>query len=118
MTGYRQQKPRIGLTKCPDLVDHYINAPQVKVDKPFFIEMQLQRSKDGIDMTCTQPTSKGVVDRAPWAETFQQISPRCTGVKYPENAIKHLAWLTSRASAYALVSKKGLDKPHCATVNW
>jgi len=23
MTGYRQQKPRIGLTKCPDLVDHY-----------------------------------------------------------------------------------------------
>ncbi|MGL6396400.1 hypothetical protein ACSZMV_21940, partial [Aeromonas veronii] len=24
MTGYRQQKPRFGLTKCPDLVDHYI----------------------------------------------------------------------------------------------
>lgn len=23
MTGYRLQKPRIGLTKCPDLVDHY-----------------------------------------------------------------------------------------------
>ena len=23
MTGYRQQKPKIGLTKCPDLVDHY-----------------------------------------------------------------------------------------------
>ncbi len=23
MTGYRQQKPRFGLTKCPDLVDHY-----------------------------------------------------------------------------------------------
>ena len=23
MTGSRQQKPRIGLTKCPDLVDHY-----------------------------------------------------------------------------------------------
>ncbi|WP_219306502.1 hypothetical protein, partial [Aeromonas hydrophila] len=25
MTGYRQQKPKIGLTKCPDLVDHYIS---------------------------------------------------------------------------------------------
>jgi len=23
MTGYRQQKPRNGLTKCPDLVDRY-----------------------------------------------------------------------------------------------
>ncbi|WP_421310852.1 hypothetical protein, partial [Aeromonas veronii] len=23
MTGYRQQKPKNGLTKCPDLVDHY-----------------------------------------------------------------------------------------------
>ncbi|WP_429210147.1 hypothetical protein, partial [Aeromonas veronii] len=23
ITGYRQQKPKIGLTKCPDLVDHY-----------------------------------------------------------------------------------------------
>ena len=23
MTGYRQQEPKIGLTKCPDLVDHY-----------------------------------------------------------------------------------------------
>ena len=23
MTGYRQKKPRFGLTKCPDLVDHY-----------------------------------------------------------------------------------------------
>ncbi|CAJ1774466.1 hypothetical protein IIDPJIOB_00321 [Aeromonas veronii] len=23
VTGYRQQKPRFGLTKCPDLVDHY-----------------------------------------------------------------------------------------------
>ncbi len=24
MTGSRQQKPRLGLTKCPELVDHYI----------------------------------------------------------------------------------------------
>ena len=24
MTGYRQHKPKNGLTKCPDLVDHYI----------------------------------------------------------------------------------------------
>ncbi|MFM4749950.1 hypothetical protein ACEUDE_19530 [Aeromonas veronii] len=23
MMEYRQQKPRLGLTKCPDLVDHY-----------------------------------------------------------------------------------------------
>ncbi|WP_429070946.1 hypothetical protein, partial [Aeromonas veronii] len=23
MTGCRQQKPKLGLTKCPDLVDHY-----------------------------------------------------------------------------------------------
>jgi len=23
MTGYRQQKLRLGLTKCPDLVNHY-----------------------------------------------------------------------------------------------
>jgi len=26
MMGYRQQRPRIGLTVCPDLVDHY-NLP-------------------------------------------------------------------------------------------
>ncbi|MGU5722722.1 hypothetical protein, partial [Aeromonas hydrophila] len=23
MMGYRQQRPKIGLTVCPDLVDHY-----------------------------------------------------------------------------------------------
>ena len=23
--GYRQQRPKIGLTVCPDLVDHYIS---------------------------------------------------------------------------------------------
>jgi len=40
-------------------------------------------------------------------------------VEYPENAIEHLAWLASQASAYAVVSKKGLDKPlPCASVNW
>ncbi|BEE18821.1 transposase [Aeromonas enteropelogenes] len=27
MTGCRQQEPRIGLTKCPDLVDHYTQFP-------------------------------------------------------------------------------------------
>ncbi|MGY3957749.1 hypothetical protein, partial [Aeromonas salmonicida] len=27
MTGYRQQKPRLGLTKCPDLVEHYKDLP-------------------------------------------------------------------------------------------
>ncbi|MFQ2098813.1 hypothetical protein ACK33Q_20310, partial [Aeromonas veronii] len=27
MMGYRQQKPKIGLTKCPDLVDHYNHHP-------------------------------------------------------------------------------------------
>ena len=26
MMGFRQQRPRIGLTVCPDLVDHYILA--------------------------------------------------------------------------------------------
>ncbi len=26
MTGCRQQKPKIGLTKCPDLVDHYTSG--------------------------------------------------------------------------------------------
>ncbi|MFM1700241.1 type I Zorya anti-phage system protein ZorA1 [Aeromonas salmonicida] len=31
MTGYRQQKPRIGLTKCPDLVDHYRESRLVAV---------------------------------------------------------------------------------------
>lgn len=73
--------------------------------------MQLQRSKDGINTACTVPTSKGVVDRVPWAETLWQILPRSTGVKYPENGIKHLAWLTIRSSAYTVVSKKGVDKP-------
>jgi hypothetical protein len=76
--------------------------------------MQLQRFKDGIDAACTLPTSKGVVDRTPWAETFWQISPRSTGVEYPENAIEHIAWLASRASAYAVIWKKGLNKiPLC-----
>ncbi len=73
--------------------------------------MQLQRFKDGINATCTLPTSKSVVDRTPWAETFWQISPRCTGVEYPENAIEHLAWLASRTPAYVVVWEKGLNKP-------
>ncbi len=34
MTGYRQQKPKIGLTKCPDLVDHY-NEWNIRVETPF-----------------------------------------------------------------------------------
>lgn len=115
MSGQELDSPECFFTRsgsifgCPDI--GAVNAPQVEVDKPFFIEIQLQRFKDGIDTTCTLPTSKGVVDRAPWAETFWQISPRCTGVKYPENAIEHLAWLASRASAYAVMWKQGLDKP-------
>ncbi len=40
-----------------------LTLEQVKVDKPFFIEMQLQRSaaqrsKDGIDMTCISQRRK------------------------------------------------------------
>ena len=31
MTGYRQQKPRFGLTKCPDLVDHYTREQQAQI---------------------------------------------------------------------------------------
>ncbi|MDF8330895.1 phage antirepressor KilAC domain-containing protein [Aeromonas salmonicida] len=30
MTGCRQPKPKIGLTKCPDLVDHYIELQRAK----------------------------------------------------------------------------------------
>ncbi|MFQ2011336.1 hypothetical protein ACK34P_18110, partial [Aeromonas veronii] len=30
MMEYRQQKPRLGLTKCPDLVDHYTLAGLVE----------------------------------------------------------------------------------------
>jgi hypothetical protein len=28
MTGCRQHKPRLGLAKCPDLVDHYKGIPK------------------------------------------------------------------------------------------
>ncbi|WP_234915367.1 hypothetical protein, partial [Aeromonas veronii] len=37
-TGYRQQKPKNGLTKCPDLVDHYmfwISCPKLQMEKGF-----------------------------------------------------------------------------------
>jgi hypothetical protein len=87
------------------------------IDKPFFIEMQLQRFKNGIDATCTLPTSKGVVDQSPWAETFWQISPRHTSVEYPESAIEHLAWVASTAFAYAVMHNGGSMSPHCASVN-
>ena len=115
MSGQELDSPECFFTRsgsifgCPDI--GAVKAPQVEVDKPFFIEMQSQRFKDGIDAACTLPTSKGVVDRTPWAETFWQISPRCAGVEYPENAIKYLAWLASRASAYAVMWKQGLDEP-------
>ncbi len=33
MTGYRQHKPRFGLTKCPDLVDHYNVAAVAQANK-------------------------------------------------------------------------------------
>ena len=36
MTGYRQQKPRIGLTKCPDLVDHYSAATGFYANKAWW----------------------------------------------------------------------------------
>lgn len=61
--------------------------------------MQLQRFKDGIYSACALPTSKGVIDRIPWAETFWKISPRSTGVEDPENAIEHLAWFASRGDS-------------------
>jgi len=36
MTGSRQQKPRIGLTKCPDLVDHYSDTAHLQL-LPFLL---------------------------------------------------------------------------------
>ncbi|MGY3953807.1 hypothetical protein ACW5WG_21410, partial [Aeromonas salmonicida] len=53
MTGYRQQRPRIGLIKCPDLVDHYMShyavwdifgqaMIKVRVQATFHIQTPLQ----------------------------------------------------------------------------
>ncbi len=43
MTGYRQQKPRFGLTRCPDLVDHYKGILGVHGDTTIFIAKKVQR---------------------------------------------------------------------------
>lgn len=86
-------------------------APEVEVNRSFFIKTQLQRFKDGINATCVLPTSKGVIDRVPWAKTFWEVSPRRAGVEYPENTVEHLPWLTSRASIYAVMWKEEVDKP-------
>ncbi|TNI94332.1 hypothetical protein [Aeromonas veronii] len=40
MTGYRQQKPKNGLTKCPDLVDHYTFLTQ-GFTWPIYLELAL-----------------------------------------------------------------------------
>ncbi|MGY3892238.1 hypothetical protein ACW5W6_21725, partial [Aeromonas mytilicola] len=39
MTGSRQQKPRIGLTKCPDLVDHYKDVLGISLKRSHIYEM-------------------------------------------------------------------------------
>jgi hypothetical protein len=38
MTGYRQQKPKIGLTKCPDLVDHYSQLLYERTNQCLFLD--------------------------------------------------------------------------------
>ncbi len=42
--GYRQQKPKNGLTKCPDLVDHYI--------------LMLYQPDEGSCFVCLKPQSQ------------------------------------------------------------
>ena len=88
-----------------------VQAPQVEIDEPFFIELELQRFQNGINPACILPTPEGVVDRIPWSETFWKVSSRNSGVEYPENAIEHLARFTGRAPDQASRRKLGLDKP-------
>ena len=45
MTGSRQQKPRIGLTKCPDLVDHY---------KPLWVDESAQHPATELSLLTEQ----------------------------------------------------------------
>ena len=56
MTGSRQQKPRIGLTKCPDLVDHYKRQPGDATMSKGLI-FWLDATSFGIGEDCHQVTS-------------------------------------------------------------
>ncbi|WP_368188572.1 hypothetical protein, partial [Aeromonas sp. R7-3] len=46
MMGYRQQRPKIGLTVCPDLVDHY--KPLVSRLSPAIGELQKVEAITGL----------------------------------------------------------------------
>lgn len=39
MMGYRQQRPKIGLTVCPDLVDHYIGTSLTHIPSGYRIAL-------------------------------------------------------------------------------
>lgn len=71
-----------------------VKAPQVRVDKAFFIEMTLRYLKDGIEMTCNLPRR-----RCCRPNSMGQHA----GVEYPENAVEHLVWLTVAVSTYAVI---------------
>ncbi len=109
----KREQIRLGeqLAALQDQINGAVQAPQVEIDEPFFIELELQRFQNGINPACILPTPEGVVDRIPWSETFWKVSPRSSGVEYPENAIEHLARFTGRAPDQASRRKLGLDKP-------
>ncbi|MGE6099217.1 hypothetical protein ACLH0B_08210, partial [Aeromonas salmonicida] len=62
MTGSRQQKPRIGLTKCPDLVDHYKLMP----DKDWQLYRLSERADEETHGGSSLDFARLVIESIPW----------------------------------------------------
>ncbi len=58
MMGYRQQRPKIGLTVCPDLVDHYILT--------FWVGSLSQGSRHAESLSYLHLSLPDVVEAALW----------------------------------------------------
>jgi len=68
-----------------------VDAEQVGVDQPGFVEPQLQALDDLVQQAAAAEVAEAVVDGLPGAEALGQVAPRGAGVQAPEDAVEHQA---------------------------
>jgi hypothetical protein len=65
-----------------------IHAPQLPIDVPFVVELDLQRFDDGGKDSAPTPAEKMAIHRLPGTEAFGQIPPRSARGENPENTVE------------------------------
>src|SRR5262245_10734161 len=65
-----------------------VHAPQVDVDQPPLVELQVQPLQDAVERAVPPPAGEPVVDRLPVAVALGQLAPLGAGVQHPQDAVE------------------------------